>query len=222
MDFIKQYRNFSKISLPKWPECRVRGEDVTRDQAAAILIRTQDFYFSTNDHDFQKQLYQTLGVKIQKDYPYCSWEEMESLMAEYKCLNLNYIQNRRICSAYIGGPHGWMNWGGSIYQVGVNIGKWPCVEDVYNDWCLVAEAFPFIDLKCQLFNKEGCEEGGEPLIEFQLKNGRVTLCEPGEPIDTFGWSFENHTRNIGDLRTERGCTKKTFYNALVIAKNSID
>jgi hypothetical protein len=42
-------QEFYKISLPKWPECRVDGESVTKEQAQEILIRTQDFHISTKE-----------------------------------------------------------------------------------------------------------------------------------------------------------------------------
>ena len=41
------------INLPQWPECRVSGDPVTKEEAAEIIIRTQDFYLSSNDKEFE-------------------------------------------------------------------------------------------------------------------------------------------------------------------------
>lgn len=211
------------INLPKWPECRVEGKRVTQDQAAAIIIRTQNFHLFTNDKEFENKLVNVLGVKSTK-YGGIEWQDSEFLSNKYKCLELEYLQNHRICSAYIGGPHGWMNWDGEIYQVGVNIGKWPSVEDVYNEWKLIAEAFPFLELKCQLFNEEGSEESENKkvLIQFNIKDGGVSICEPGKIIDIRDWTFEKHIGDINRKDRERGCTIERFKTALNITLESLN
>ena len=42
-----------EIGLPKWPALVVKGKKITKEEAAEILIRTDDFWFSANDHDFE-------------------------------------------------------------------------------------------------------------------------------------------------------------------------
>lgn len=36
------------------------------------------------------------------------------------------------------------------------------------------EAFPYLDLRCQLLSGESCEEEAKPVVEFIVKDGTVT------------------------------------------------
>jgi hypothetical protein len=170
--------DFFKIPLPKWPECRVSGDSVTKEQAQEILIRTQDFHFSTNDTTFKKELYRAMGLTVTDQYPYVDWKDIDAEKEKYKCLEIYFLQNDQICSSYIGGPNGWLNWGGRVYETGKNIGKWPSVEDVYREWKLIAKEFPYLNLECQLLDSSHSEEAPKPLINFVVKNGKVSMKIP--------------------------------------------
>lgn len=188
MKNLKVYDNAFNINLPKWPAFTVIGEDVTRRQAAEILIRTDmhlpDFEYAGNSKELRTRLSEIFGVPIHDDIyrkpvderfdimePH--WRAVRRLKKRLGILVLDYLQNAQIVSSYIGGPHGWVNWAGQVYSNGDNIGKWPSVEEVAKEWVRIVKAFPFLDLKCQLYDKESCEDGRRPVVTFEVNNGRV-------------------------------------------------
>lgn len=176
------------IALPKWPALLVQGDCVTPEQAAEILIRTDayfpDFLGAGNDRKLGEQLSLACGwiqpyeARHKPEY----YEGLDKAREAAGVLNLEYLSNRRIVSSWIGGPHGWCNWDGTIGCDNYNIGKWPSIEEVEHEWALIAEAFPFLSLTSQLLSGEVCEEGTQPLVEFKLYKGQVVTCEPTKQL----------------------------------------
>lgn len=236
---------FFDIGLPKWPALIVKGERVTEEQAAEIIIRTMG-WLSCNDHEFTNSCNEILydveipeehkmyydgsnkGVEAklgleekdwQKIYAYKEEKEKEVGILEDLC----YLENSRVCSSWIGGPHGWCDWDGTIGCNNYNIGKWPTVEEVYKEWKIIAKAFPFLDLRCQLTNHEASSpemtENPGPVIEFIVKNGKVRMTIPKDYIDIpeFG-----PMRNIGNRDTEIGCTLETFGKSVSMVKEKLE
>lgn len=187
----------------KWPALVVCGKSVTKEQAAEILIRTDgslpNFHYSSNDKPFECELMKLFGMPDKeedlKNFQEC-WAREDELRARLNKLDLQYLCNSQIVSSYIGGPHGWCNWEGSIFTNTYNIGKWPSVEEVAEEWDAIATAFPFLDLTCQLYSKEQCEEDGEPNIEFRVVDGNVTVQNPAATIAP---AVNDMTKNILDL-----------------------
>lgn len=239
--------DYYNIALPKWPGVLVVGKPVTEEQAAEILIRTDDFSFCSNDKSFEEDLhFELFGVKsswsmlsesiniMLKELPdepesYQApiyWEKVNTYKSEklepLRLLDLNYMQNSRIISSWVGGPHGWCNWDGAIGCRNYNIGKYPSVEDILEDWKLIAKEFPFLDLKCQILSHEiGCEEGQQdPLIEFVVKKGKVNVKIPTKSIaqGSFG-ADAGFLRNFSNLYSERGCSIQKFRESLDLVKN---
>jgi hypothetical protein len=231
-----------KKPLPKWPAFVVKGKKVTREQAMEIIIRTDSLHFSTNDHEFAKQLFEaTYGLKAKKGMCHISlydffrkenstfeFQKMQDLENTVKLElgnisnALSYIDNQQIVSAWVGGPHGWCSWDGYIGCNTFNIGKWPSIEEVLKEWKIVAKTFPFLELKCQLFSGEQCEEDeNEPLVEYAIKNGKVRMYLPKEvldyPKDDLDMSILRMTSPYG----ERGCDILKVKNALQFTKNKI-
>lgn len=188
MKNLSVYDNAFNIGLPKWPAFTVIGEDVTQVQAAEILIRTDihlpDFEYAGNSRELRSRLSEIFRVPIHDDIfkkpvderfdimqPH--WAAVHRLKKRLGILPLDYLVNAQIVSSYIGGPHGWVNWAGQVFSTGDNIGKWPSVEEVAKEWACIAKAFPFLDLKCQLYDKEACEDANRPLVTFEVNNGRV-------------------------------------------------
>lgn len=177
--------------LPKWACMLVKGEKITPEQAAEVLIRTNSTYLSTNNRSMEKQVYEILGARCEtrthtrndgSKYTTETYhtDEMEQ---RFQMLDLTWIHNSRILSAWIGGPNGWCDWEGNIAMADKNLGKYPSGESIYNDWVKVAEAFPFLDLRAQILPCESTEalEAGPglmPTMEFRVKNGEVTVMEP--------------------------------------------
>lgn len=218
--------------LPKWPALVVKGKPVTKDQAKEIIVRTSGFYFGCNDrewesiinelifgiratsNEFDKLLKEKHGID-EKDFNKF-WEVKESYYEKYSPVkNLEYLTNSRISSAWIGGPHGWCSWNGKIGCSNYNIGKYPSVTDVYNEWVEIAKAFPFLDLKCQLMNGEaGEDEVPVPVVEFEVKDGEVKAYAPKEILDYPCFGSDDIALRFSNPYAERGCDRETLKDAL--------
>lgn len=229
------------IGLPKWPAFLVKGKDVTKKQAAEIIIRTDhsvpDFRHAGNDSEHGKKLSALFGVPEEFDdgIPYqqkrtkdqeakrikelhIRWASVECLEKKIGKLNLEYLHNSWIVSCYIGGPHGWCDWDGKIGNCATNIGKWPSVEAVTRDWEQIAEAFPFLDLECQLCNHEAGypveNQVNGPIVKFVVKKGKVTVLSQDPSKDTYivaprEFGMGNlRARLHGNTECERGISLK--------------
>lgn len=207
--------------LPKWSRMVVVGDSITEDQAGEILVRTSDFNFSSNDTNWRAKLYQVLEIPYDKSKGYfgTDYDKVKEVEKSLKVLPLNYLRNNQIISCYIGGPHGWCNWYGSIGCDGYNIGKWPNVKSVFEEWNLIAKTWPFLNLRCQLWNTEYDDEDSDcsPVIEFVVANGSVSVINPIKVLyhtKTTGYAF-----NSLMLKGERGCTLDQFRKAIDAIKN---
>jgi hypothetical protein len=177
------------ISLPKWPAIVVYGDRVTELQATEIIVRTDlhfpDFSYAGNDMNIRDTLNDLFKIpkypsrdqskegfiKEFADYN----KKIKKIESYYKKINLEYLYTQNIVSAYVRGPCGWVDWQGNINYHGHNIGKWPSVDAVLAEWNMIAAAFPYLNLTCILFNKEACEEGCEPVIQFRIKDGKASI-----------------------------------------------
>lgn len=219
------------ISLTKWPGLIVIGKSIAPLQAQEVLIRTNS-YFSTNDSDFLYQILELYyGRKGKKSFSAFSffenkdgktdWEEYRQIEQEtqqkYGVLDLNYLDNSRVVSCWIGGPKGWCNWDGTIYSTSYNIGKWPSVEEVYDDWVLIAKTFPFLELTSYLLSGESGEVGSVPVIEFKVKDGRVKILKP----KTIQVEQEEIDFTFYRKGGERGCTLQQFAKALEYTQSQV-
>lgn len=221
--------------LPKWPALLVKGESITLEQAKEIIIRTDGLSFSTNDHEFSSKLNEVVyGVKsprwnltdvIKEQLGITNWDEIwkyqESKQDEVGVLDLYYLRNSQIVSSWIGGAHGWCKWDGTIETSNYNIGKWPSVKEVYNEWLTIAEAFPFLNLRSQLMNCEACEDEPSnppmPVVEFIVKDGKVEMIDPVTQLIpmteiVYKWAEPNG---------ERGCTFEQFKDAYEFTKEKV-
>jgi hypothetical protein len=226
---MQESHEYFGIGLPKWPALIVVGKSVTPEQAKEILIRTDDLSFSTNDHEFAKQLIEyTYKVRKSKnlyhthlwDYFADNWKRSDRreklIKGKVHSLSLEYLHNSRITTCYVGGPHGWCDWDGHIGTNTYNIGKYPSVECVYEEWATIADAFPYLDLQCQLLNQEICgePEQARPIIQYDVRNGTVDMCHPTEllqpPHDTIDEDFSRIQNNVFG---ERGCTFEQYVEA---------
>jgi len=173
----------------------VIGKKVTHEQAEEIILRTSTLsYFSTNSGEVSSKLMEiffgellnkrTIGHHARTLYDILPSDKAERrINSTYIRINsiatqLEFLLNQRIVSAYIGGPHGWCDWDGTVGCDSYNIGKWPSIEEVYNEWKLIAATFPYLELNCRLFSGETCEENIVPVVEFTVNDGKVVVTEP--------------------------------------------
>lgn len=195
-----QDENIKNVDLPKWPAFVVCGKKVTERQAAEIVIRTDshvpDFTYACNDSGFCYELNDLFGIPefSMQNEPQdvrSHFAKIQMLKQELGIVEVDFLANNQIASAYIGGPHGWCNWNGDIFCNDYNIGKWPDVDEVAEEWAQIAKAFPFLQLTCQLFTGEHCDEDAQPAVQFDVANGYVTVKEPEQQLappvsDTYG------------------------------------
>jgi len=217
--------------LPKWSHIVVNGNKVTKEQAAEIIIRTTNLNnLSCNDNKWTEKLNFILEESLNTNELSNSFEDVRlSLtrnfpkgkgLASKTILNVDYLENHQIVSTYVGGPYGWCDWDGNIGCFGYNIGKWPTVEEIKNEWELIASTWPFLNLRCQLWSGNYGEDGIFPVIEFIVQNGIVNDVKPLENLSEKTNNYYK-IRNLSDNRTERGCTLEQFKAALEITKKSL-
>ena len=205
------------VRLPKWPAISVAGKSVTPEQAAEIIIRCQDFHFFSNDKKWEDQLNATIGLFGTERNEY--WQELENVKTKYQVLELEYLVTDRISSCYVGGPNGWINWDGEVFVNDKNIGKWPDTTTVYDEWYKIAQAFPFLELTCILHDKEHCEDNPIPLVQYDIKDGKVEISEPKKFLTiNSSINFRGFTY-MGE--GERGCTIDKFKWALEVTEQSL-
>jgi hypothetical protein len=206
--------------LGKWPLLVVAGEPVTREQAAEVIIRTTPDYLSSNDKAWGITVHKVFGLRDEMtfrrgDDPKESfaqlreiWEHNAQVRKDLGILDLEYLYNSRIISAYIGGPHGWVDWDGTVGTSTYNIGKWPEVNEVLSEWQLIAETFPYLTLTCQLRLEEGAMD---PVAQFEVAEGKAYLVGVGEPLPIVERNIVAEVLSlVTDIFRERGCTEETL------------
>lgn len=171
----------------------VVGDPVTVEQANEIIFRTNYRWATSNSKKFEKSIYKALDIETnQYGWPQIS----KDFLDRYRILDLNYLNNSRILSCWVGGPHGWCDLGGKIICNTWNIGKWPEVEEVLEDWETIAEAFPYLRLKSELVTDGG---EGESVIGFKVSKGKVETYTPTEDLVSTGdWEFNASLFNVKD------------------------
>lgn len=215
--------DFLSIGLPKWPMMATIGKRVTEDQAAEIIVRCSSLHFSCNDKRWDAELYGALGLVVGKHGWVDDWQSVMDKRRELRSVETGeYLDlDSRLSTAYIGGPHGWMNWDGRVGEAGHNIGKWPTVEDVREGWANIAAAFPYLELRCQLFSGEGCEDDIRPVIEYRVADGSVEMREPGETMTHYPRDIGTEVRRMMSYGGERGCTIEDFKRGIELARGVI-
>lgn len=181
-------------SLPKWPQMLVTGKPVTVDQAKEIIFRTDGFlhdareYAGGNNRDFNSRYRKTAGLdtlKFERQYPDgrtfmdVDWDKQSQLSEAIKFVKTSYVHNSWASSSFIFGPHGWCHPNGTISYVD-NVGKWPSIEEIYDDWVAIAHAFPYVDAHVTLMSGEQSEDAAYAVINFRVLDGKVTI----EPADS--------------------------------------
>ena len=196
-----------EYNLPKWPCLIVTGKKVTEEQAAEIIIRTNRWHgYTGNDDQWNKIISEATGIKLDK-YECADFDSVESFKEEYNVLDLGYLHTYCISTSYVGGPHGWCNWFGNIFSNSHNIGKWPNAEEILEEWSIIADAFPYLDLRSQLYSGEQCEENTYPVVEYVVKDGKAIIQDP--TFDNIRPVYNDSYVGISFLTPvfERGCSE---------------
>lgn len=173
--------NSKPYIVDKWPLLLVSGEKVNKDQAAEIIIRTTKWPLISNNKEADEQFNNLIATP----------KEFKKGLSYVKPLGLNYLSNERITTCHINGTKGWIDWDGTIFANSWNIGKWPSVQDVTEEWTIVSEIFPFLNLKCQVLDQESF-----PTAEWIIKNGKVETKYPEKLLCELRSQYEDETLDL--------------------------
>ena len=171
---------------PRW--C-VTGPRLREDLALEVIRRTDSWFVSghgCNDRDGDRRLAKRFRMPHFNDYSvqrpadfdwHGYWDSSERWRKAWGAIETQYVHNYWIGSSFIHGPHGWCHPDGQIYYID-NVGKWPSIEDVRDDWQKLATAFPFLILTVTLMSGESCEDDTRPIVAMDVADGQVTLRDP--------------------------------------------
>ena len=170
-----------EMRLPKWPQMRVWGRSVTAELAREIIMRTDSFWESGhggNDRGWERRLCEAVG------YPYhdysdanVDWQAQEAFKASIGYVSTEYVYNAWISNAFVFGPSGWCHPDGRIHFVH-NVGKWPSVQEIADEWARIAKEWPQLDLDVCLMSGESGEDHCQPLVTMWVQAGEVTVHDP--------------------------------------------
>ncbi|KPI33345.1 hypothetical protein OV450_1433 [Actinobacteria bacterium OV450] len=165
--------------LTKWPRLLVTGQPVTPEQADEILVRTANPYLlDVNDKEWTATVHAAFRLEPGR-YGNATMDSILAVAEELGLLGLPTLYTSRIASSWIGGPHGWCDWDGTIGCANYNIGKWPDRETLLEEWQRIAAEFPYLDLTAQLLADEGT---GKVVGQWRVLNGQAAEESPGSPI----------------------------------------
>jgi hypothetical protein len=209
--------------LVKWPRLLVTGRAVTEAQANEILVRTAQWFMLSNDRAWMNTVMTAAGIELSEHTGTPCAAMTRRFEERLRVLPLRYLSNHRIASAWLLGPHGWCDWSGHIGTSRYNIGKWPTVEAVTEDWETIARAFPYLDLTAQLVNHEEDTGDGPPVVEWRVIRGRVAVDyapdEPIVPVEPVELRESMMLMRLLSPVGERGVDEERLVKALVQVKN---
>lgn len=211
------------IGLPKWPQMRVHGRGITQEQAREIIIRTDGFFSSHgrggNNHAFEQRMATALGLPYNDYSRDADWRAIndawEAFRASIGHISTEYVSNGWISNAFVFGPSGWCHPNGTIHFVH-NVGKWPSVEAIADDWADIAAEWPFLDLDACLMSGEGAEDGTTPLVNIVVRDGTVSVYEhDAMPVlsrfDDTGTSFGQPDIGVAMMRIMTGASRENHF-----------
>lgn len=165
--------------LPKWPQMLVDGDPVTPEQAKEIILHTDTFLtdpgsYGGNNRGWNQWAKEVLGYDWIED----KYDLQDQFRHESGFLGAGYVHNNWASCSFIGGPHGWCHPNGVI-RYRDNVGKWPSVGCVADDWSAIAARWPFLSLHVTLMNCESCEDEVErkPVVTMRVHAGKVSFFE---------------------------------------------
>jgi len=199
--------DLTSIVLPKWPQMLVTGAPVTPEQAKEIIRRTDISFMHNpdgNNKHYADRICKELHIATRKvtlarsdiNIQQIDYEKFAEWKSAWGVIYTEYVKNDWLHCAYVHGPYGWCHLDGAIGFID-NVGKWPSISDVKEDWETLVDQFPFLDIGVTLMDKEHCEDFIAPLVSMVVKNGKVEVVSPhsvnvhaGHPLPTRGNKYD--------------------------------
>lgn len=174
-----------EFKLPKWCGCVIRGQSVPPLLAEEICVRTTGFSVFSNSRKLTEEFEQAFPSDKEK----------------FQILPLRYLRNSMWCSA-CAVQDSWITWDGNVEYDSNLADSYPSIEELTEEWTLIAEAFPTLSLTCQLYpcefsiidkyleyasiqhyllltdlQKEGKIQlpKASPVVQFTIEKGKVTV-----------------------------------------------
>jgi hypothetical protein len=223
--------------LPKWPKLKITGKSVSTQQAKDIIFKTDGFFTSLgalggNDEKWIRKVLLDAGItsfRSKFDSSIDGWRAKfnvtDFVNDSMGVVSLNYLQNDWASSCFAYGPNGWCWPDGTISNCG-NIGKWPSVEDVYEEFVLLANAFPYLEMVGTLFSGEHCEEGTQPIITFVVCGGTVYMTDEHAdhhvPVKIADFSDERMCEVLSNPNHEHGLPEEWVKEWSQLVKPHVD
>ena len=226
-------------ALPKWPQMKVSGKPVTVEQAKEIIRRTDSLFAhgsGGNNHRFNVWAFNKVGYPHDEDNRIpdgpdrikklqALWDAQDDWRKRWGVVETSYVRNSWASSAFIHGPAGWCHPDGTISYI-YNVGKWPIGEEVRQDWEEIARAFPFLELAVVLMSGEECEEGSQPVMAFEVRQGEVQVVDPlvADPLAKYSapksaMDMDTTVRNLlMNPNREQGLPNAWFEDWAVVVK----
>lgn len=189
LDIAKLFDAVRAVHLPKWPSCLFVGRKVVPPEwTERIAIQTSGFDFFSNDRATSAELNATIAdvtSRVWKTatntdiaFNYDDGNKDDSTRSRYGVLRgVSYFSNNMLMSACVN-VDSWLSWRGKI-EARYNVGKYPSAEELYQEWCVIAAAYPpdVLDLVCFVYDRETCQlaPGDQPLIQFTIQGGKVEV-----------------------------------------------
>lgn len=169
--------------MSKWPRLLVVGHPVTQEQADEILVRTNDWAVPIQSPELRAEVCEIVGIELTQStnhtYPY-DFESVRRFQSEVNALELLHLNNSRVASLWVGGPHGWCDWDGTIGTANYNVGKWPTPNEITRDLMVIGETFSYLNMTLQLVGQEGSDV--KHVSQWKLVNGEVTEIILNKPL----------------------------------------
>lgn len=194
-------------TLPKWSLMVVDGYSVGPVRGAEIVIRTSRLSHLWIDTPYRAELRRAVGMD--------RFEDIARLESRFRCLDLEYLGSNLL--GPIQDPYGWCSWHGSVSCHDIDVGPDATVRGLEQEWRRIAAEWPFLSLRCQLFDRSRDEPDPKPIVEYLVMDGAVGAQFRGIdplPIPDEDESYRDTQRFFRRLFQSRPCSVETFRYAI--------
>ncbi len=160
-------------ALPKRPQMYTTGLPVSIEAALEIIRRTDSFFCN---HGLQFHPWpRTVAAHVRKPLNRPESEDT-AWRREWGCVSTDYVYNEWVYSCFAYGPHGWMHPNGNVGFIDT-IGNWPTVSEIVEDWCKLANAFPFLEIDVTLRDLSDPTQP-DHVAGLRIRGTRIHLVDP--------------------------------------------
>lgn len=160
-----QIADLSDLKLPEVAAFSIEGRDVSKQLAAEIILRTLGGPIRD-----RFQLVKELALKLpnkRQALPDVPWEIQQ-------LINGKHCELRSLWNSLDMESVGWIDWNGRILENSSDF-KETTALDLFKEWEKIANAFPDLDLQCQVFDGPNGQGAVFPVVEYEVYWGKVVV-----------------------------------------------